>query len=54
MNNLPTLAVKLAAVLGDPGRLASLKANARRIAKPRAAYDVAARAMQLAEAGPNP
>ena len=47
-NNLPTLAVKLAAVLGDAGRLASLKANAGRLARPRAAFDVADRAVTLA------
>jgi processive 1,2-diacylglycerol beta-glucosyltransferase len=51
VNNLPTLAVKLSTVLGDPARLASLKANARRIAKPGAAYDVAALALGFATAG---
>ncbi len=48
VNNLPTLSVKLAAVLGDPARLASLKANARRIARPRAAFDVADQAAGFA------
>ena len=51
VNNLPTLAVKLASVLGDGGRLAGLKANAKRIAKPRAAHDVAKRALAMAAAG---
>jgi UDP-N-acetylglucosamine:LPS N-acetylglucosamine transferase len=36
------------AVLGDPARLASLKANARRIATPRAAFEVADRAVAMA------
>jgi processive 1,2-diacylglycerol beta-glucosyltransferase len=51
VNNLATLAVKLATVLGDRERLASLKANARRIARPRATYDVATAALTLADVG---
>lgn len=41
INNIATLATKLTRLLEDPARLASLKANATRIAKPQAAFDVA-------------
>jgi processive 1,2-diacylglycerol beta-glucosyltransferase len=41
-NNLPALAWKLDRLLDDPGRLAALRANARRIARPHAAWDVVA------------
>ena len=41
INNAATLAHKLGELLGDPKRLVSLKRNAKRIAKPRAAFDVA-------------
>ena len=34
INNLATLPLKLAGLLGDPARLATLKANARRLGKP--------------------
>ena len=51
INNLPTLAMKLEALLADETRLRSLKESARRIAKPQAAFDVAVRAMRLAGAG---
>ena len=51
INNLPTLGMKLAALLQDDSRLTQLKANARRIAKPQAAFDVAVRALRLAGAG---
>ena len=45
---VPTMAGKINALLADDARLAGLKANARRIAKPRAAFDVAKIAMELA------
>jgi processive 1,2-diacylglycerol beta-glucosyltransferase len=51
INNLPTLAMKLETLLADETRLRSLKENARQIAKPQAAFDVAVRAMRLAGAG---
>jgi processive 1,2-diacylglycerol beta-glucosyltransferase len=51
INNLPTLAMKLEALLRDPSRLQQLKDNARRIGRPQAAFDVAARALRLAGAG---
>jgi len=45
-NNLATLPLKLARLLNDPARLESLKSNARRIAKPQAAFDVARMALE--------
>jgi len=39
------LPLKLKKVLSDPGRLEALKANARRLGRPRAAYDVARAAL---------
>lgn len=39
-NNLPTLAFKIDTLLGDPGRLEGMRANIRRLAKPRAAHDI--------------
>jgi processive 1,2-diacylglycerol beta-glucosyltransferase len=41
VNNAATLPLKLSGLLSDRKRLDGLKANARRIAKPQAAYDVA-------------
>lgn len=41
INNVATLPMKLAALLNDPNRLGLLKENSKRLAKPRAAYDVA-------------
>jgi processive 1,2-diacylglycerol beta-glucosyltransferase len=41
INNAGTLAFKLGQLLSDRKQLESLQANARRIAKPRAAFDVA-------------
>jgi processive 1,2-diacylglycerol beta-glucosyltransferase len=49
INNLPTLGMKLEKLLGDDQKLASLKANAKKCGKPRAAFDVVAKAMELAE-----
>ena len=48
VNNTATLPLKLSALLDDPKKLASLKANARRIARPQAAFDVARLALGLA------
>ena len=47
VNNLATLAHKVGALLDDPRRLAQLKANVARVAKPRAAYDVVERSLKL-------
>jgi processive 1,2-diacylglycerol beta-glucosyltransferase len=53
VNNIATLAYKVGALLDEPGRLAHLKANAARLARPRAAYDVAERSLKLlARIGP--
>jgi processive 1,2-diacylglycerol beta-glucosyltransferase len=46
-NNLPQLVFKVDALLSDPERLARLRANGARIARPNAAFDVAARAVQF-------
>src|SRR5687767_52499 len=51
INNLPTLAMKLGALLSEPARLQQLRDNAKRIGRPQAAFDVAARALRLAGAG---
>ena len=47
VNNLATLAYKVTALVRDPERLARLRANARRLARPRAAFDVAERSLEL-------
>lgn len=41
INNVATLPMKLEALLRDPDRLSALKANARRLGRPQAAFDVA-------------
>jgi processive 1,2-diacylglycerol beta-glucosyltransferase len=46
-NHLLTLASKVSDLLGDPGRLARLRANARGLGRPRAAYDVAGGCLAL-------
>jgi processive 1,2-diacylglycerol beta-glucosyltransferase len=45
INNLATLKHKLTPLLAEPGKLERLKANARQIGKPQAAFDVARRAL---------
>jgi processive 1,2-diacylglycerol beta-glucosyltransferase len=47
VNNLATLAHKVGALLDDPTRLAQLKANAAKLGRPRAAYDVVERSLRL-------
>lgn len=47
VNNLSTLAYKVSSLLADPGRLRQIQDNARRIAHPRAAFDVVQRALEL-------
>jgi processive 1,2-diacylglycerol beta-glucosyltransferase len=47
INNIATLAHKLTELLSDPDRLARLKANARRLGRPRAAFDIVERSLQL-------
>lgn len=46
-NNLATLASKIDALLADPARMAQLKANVARLARPRAAFEVAERSLQF-------
>src|SRR5437867_1238796 len=46
-NNIATLSHKLTAVLRDPERLVQLKANARRLARPRGAFDVVDKALKF-------
>jgi processive 1,2-diacylglycerol beta-glucosyltransferase len=46
-NNIATLAYKVTNLLREPGRLEQLKANARRLARPNAAIDVARQALTL-------
>jgi processive 1,2-diacylglycerol beta-glucosyltransferase len=47
VNNIATLAYKVGALLDDPPRLERLKSNATRLARPRAAYDVAGLSLAL-------
>jgi processive 1,2-diacylglycerol beta-glucosyltransferase len=46
-NNIATLAYKVTALLRDADRLATLKANARRIGRPKAAFEVVQRSLEL-------
>ena len=45
VNNVATLPYKLDQLLGTPGRLAELTANAKRLGRPQAAFDVARAAL---------
>jgi processive 1,2-diacylglycerol beta-glucosyltransferase len=47
VNNLATLAYKVGALLDEPSRLVTLKKNVARLARPRAAFDVAERSLEL-------
>jgi processive 1,2-diacylglycerol beta-glucosyltransferase len=47
INHLETLASKTDALLDDPGQLSRLKASARRIGRPRAAFDVVEQCLAL-------
>jgi processive 1,2-diacylglycerol beta-glucosyltransferase len=47
VNNVATLAYKVDALLADQGRLRLLRANAARIARPRAAFEVVERSLRL-------
>src|SRR5262245_52390595 len=51
-NNLPVLAYKLDRLLDDAPRLARMRENVRRLARPHAARDVVRIALGLAESGP--
>lgn len=47
INNLSTMTYKLQALLSDPGKLKSLKTNAKKLGKPKAAFDVARAALEM-------
>jgi processive 1,2-diacylglycerol beta-glucosyltransferase len=47
VNNIATLAYKVTTLLREPGKLARLKENARRLGRPRAAFEVVERALAL-------
>jgi processive 1,2-diacylglycerol beta-glucosyltransferase len=46
-NNLPTLSYKIDRLLDDSSRLATMKANVERLARPRAAYGTVAKLAAL-------
>ncbi|HET6892520.1 MAG TPA: glycosyltransferase [Pyrinomonadaceae bacterium] len=46
-NNLPTLAYKLNRLLADPGRFATMQANARRMGRPNAAHEIIQKLAEL-------
>ncbi len=46
-NNLPALAFKLDRLLDDPARFATMQQQARRLARPRAAYDIVTKLLAL-------
>lgn len=46
-NNLPALAYKLDRLLDDPARFAAMQANVRRLARPRAAYEIVEKLLSL-------
>ena len=52
INNLATLPFKLGQVLSSPARLAQLKKNAKRLGRPRAAFEIAQRALEWAAQSP--
>jgi processive 1,2-diacylglycerol beta-glucosyltransferase len=45
-NNLPVLAYKIDKLLDDPGRLSAMQAAAKRMARPRAAYEIVNRLLE--------
>jgi processive 1,2-diacylglycerol beta-glucosyltransferase len=48
-NNLPVLAYKIDLLLDDPARFAAMQASARRLARPRAAYGIVNKLLELRE-----
>lgn len=46
-NNLPAMSFKIDRLLDDPARFASMQASARRLARPRAAFDIAEKLLAL-------
>jgi processive 1,2-diacylglycerol beta-glucosyltransferase len=51
-NNLPVLAYKIDRLLDDPARLAAMRANALRLGRPRAAFDIVKTLTALGESAP--
>jgi processive 1,2-diacylglycerol beta-glucosyltransferase len=49
-NNLPAIAFKIDRLLDDPARMAAMKKNIQRLARPRAAYDIVSTLLQLKSA----
>jgi processive 1,2-diacylglycerol beta-glucosyltransferase len=47
VNNIATLAYKIDALLADPARLAQIRTSALKLGRPRAAFDVVQRSLQL-------
>src|SRR5262249_18010648 len=47
VNNIATMGHKVSQLLRDRERLAQIKANARRLGRPRAAFDVVEKSLQL-------
>jgi len=50
-NNLPALAWKIDQLLDDPAQLAAMRENARRLARPHAARDIAAALLEAGSGG---
>ncbi len=53
-NNLPVLSYKIDKLLDDPARFAAMQANARRLGRPRAAFDIVTKVLELGDAAPPP
>ena len=53
-NNLPVLAYKIDRLLDDPARLAAMRASARRLGRPTAAFDVVKRLLELRDVPMSP
>lgn len=53
-NNLPVIAYKIDRLLDDPRRLDAMRANALRLGRPRAAFDIVAKVSQPGESEPSP
>jgi processive 1,2-diacylglycerol beta-glucosyltransferase len=54
VNNLGTLRYKVELLLGDPMRMAQLKANVAKLARPRSAFDVVERSLKILPRGKLP
>lgn len=54
VNNIASLKQKLTHLLNEPGRLESLRAASRKLARPRAAYEVVERSLDILQPAPPP